>query len=172
MRRHTIQAAVMAALYSTTTLADNAADSDGAGLQEVIVTASHREVSAQDLPISISAVTGAQLASQGIQDMAALAHSMAGVSYTDKGPFGGVNGANLIIRGLNSETTSGLPAAASPVVPRAARGRSRRRQFLRRVSFEQTKTVTLFFVISRRVCWTGLTRTSLTFELLLIFTNL
>ena len=120
MRRQTIQAAVMAALYSTTTLADNAADSDSEGLQEVIVTASHREVSAQDLPISISAVTGAQLASQGIQDMAALAHSMAGVSYTDKGPFGGVNGANLIIRGLNSETTSGLPAAASPVVPPVA----------------------------------------------------
>jgi iron complex outermembrane receptor protein len=120
VRRQTIQAAVMAALYSTTTLADNAADSDSEGLQEVIVTASHREVSAQDLPISISAVTGAQLASQGIQDMAALAHSMAGVSYTDKGPFGGVNGANLIIRGLNSETTSGLPAAASPVVPPVA----------------------------------------------------
>ena len=110
----------MAALYSTTTLADNAADSDGAGLQEVIVTASHREVSAQDLPISITAVTGAELSKQGIEDMAALAHSMAGVSYTDKGPFGGVNGANLIIRGLNSETTSGLPAAASPVVPPVA----------------------------------------------------
>jgi hypothetical protein len=25
---------------------------------------------------------------------------MAGVNYTDKGKFGGVNGANLIIRGL------------------------------------------------------------------------
>src|SRR2546430_908013 len=98
VRRHTIQAAVMAALYSTTTLADNAADSDGQGLQEVIVTASHREVSAQDLPISISAVTGAQLASQGIQDMAALAHSMAGVSYTDKGPFGGGHGGNPTTR--------------------------------------------------------------------------
>jgi outer membrane receptor protein involved in Fe transport len=110
----------MAALYSTTTLADNAADSDNEGLQEVIVTASHREVSAQDLPISITAVTGAELSKQGIEDMAALAHSMAGVSYTDKGPFGGVNGANLIIRGLNSETTSGLPAAASPVVPPVA----------------------------------------------------
>src|ERR1700742_5130054 len=120
VRRHAIQAAVMAALYSTTTLADNAADSDNEGLQEVIVTASHREVSAQDLPISITAVTGAELSKQGIEDMAALAHSVAGVSYTDKGPFSGVNGANLIIRGLNSETTSGLPAAASPAVPPVA----------------------------------------------------
>jgi outer membrane receptor protein involved in Fe transport len=110
----------MAALYSTASLADSPADSDDGGLQEVIVTASHREVSAQELPISITAVTGAELSKLGIEDMAGLAHSMAGVNYTDKGPFSGVNGANLIIRGLNSETTSGLPAAASPVVPPVA----------------------------------------------------
>ena len=110
----------MAALYSTASLADDASESDSEGLQEVIVTASHREVSAQNLPISITAVTGADLSKLGIEDMADLAHSMAGVHYTDKGPFSGVNGANLIIRGLNSETTSGLPAAASPVVPPVA----------------------------------------------------
>src|SRR3984893_9640031 len=110
----------MAALYSTASLADNASESDSEGLQEVIVTASHREVSAQNLPISITAVTGAALETQGIEDIAGLAHSMAGVNYTDKGPFGGVGGANLIIRGLNSETTSGLPAAASPVLPPVA----------------------------------------------------
>lgn len=110
----------MAALYSTTSLADNAPEGDGEGLQEVIVTASRREVSAQALPISITAVTGDELSKQGIEDMAGLAHSLAGVNYTDKGPFSGVNGANLIIRGLNSETTSGLPAGASPVVPPVA----------------------------------------------------
>jgi iron complex outermembrane recepter protein len=121
VKQNAIRAAVMAALYSTASLADNPADSDdGGGLQEVIVTASHREVSAQELPISITAVTGADLSKLGIEDMAGLAHSMAGVNYTDKGPFSGVNGANLIIRGLNSETTSGLPAAASPVVPPVA----------------------------------------------------
>ena len=85
----------MAALYSTASLADNASESDSEGLQEVIVTASHREVSAQNLPISITAVTGADLSKLGIQDMADLARSMAGVHYTDKGPFSGVNGANL-----------------------------------------------------------------------------
>ena len=84
------------------------------------MTASHREVSAQELPISITAVTGTELSKLGIEDMAGLAHSMAGVNYTDKGPFSGVNGANLIIRGLNSETTAGLPAEASPVVPPVA----------------------------------------------------
>jgi outer membrane receptor protein involved in Fe transport len=121
VKQQAIRAAVIAALYSTVSLADNnAAESDNEGLQEVIVTASHREVSAQDLAISITAVTGAELSAQGIQDIASLAHSVAGVNYTDKGPFSGVNGANLIIRGLNSETTSGLPGSASPVVPPVA----------------------------------------------------
>ena len=56
----------------------------------------------------------------GIEDIAGLAHSMAGVNYTDKGPFSGNAGANLIIRGLNSETTSAFPGQTSPVVPPVA----------------------------------------------------
>ena len=58
----------------------------------MIVTATRRAVSAQDLPISITAVSGAELEQAGIDDVAGLAHSMAGVNFTDKGPFSGVNG--------------------------------------------------------------------------------
>ncbi|MDP9012255.1 MAG: TonB-dependent receptor plug domain-containing protein, partial [Pseudomonadota bacterium] len=112
-------AAVLAVLYGAPSSADQA-NLDEATLQEVVVTATRRAVSAQDLPIAITAVSGSRLDQAGIVDIAGLAHSMAGVNYTDKGPFGGVGGANLIIRGLNSETTSGLPAAASPVVPPVA----------------------------------------------------
>ncbi len=116
-----ITAAVLTALYGTPCRADTDAESDGGGgLQQVVVTASRREASIEDLPISITAITGADLEKEGIEDVASLAKSVAGISYTDKGPFSGVNGANLIIRGLNSETTSGLPAAASPVVPPVA----------------------------------------------------
>jgi outer membrane receptor protein involved in Fe transport len=114
-----LTAAVLAALYGAPAHADSSAVDEGS-LQEVVVTATRRAISAQDLPISISAVSGANLDAAGIEDIAGLAHSMAGVSYTDKGPFGGVAGANLIIRGLNSETTSGLPASASPAVPPVA----------------------------------------------------
>jgi iron complex outermembrane recepter protein len=124
----TVTAAVLAAIYASRVLADTSAATDAATsadatdgpLQEVTVTATRHARSAQDLPMSITAVSGAALEAQGIQDIAGLAQSMAGVSYTDKGPFGGVAGANLIIRGLNSETTSGLPASASPVVPPVA----------------------------------------------------
>jgi iron complex outermembrane recepter protein len=112
----TLTAAVLAAIYGGNAIADDTGES----LQEIVVTASRRAVEAQDLPISITAVTGAQLEQSGIEDISSLAHSMAGVNYTDKGPFGGVNGSTLIIRGLNSEGTGGQLALASPVIPPVA----------------------------------------------------
>jgi outer membrane receptor protein involved in Fe transport len=110
-----VTAAVFTALYGTRGVAAPAPTEDS-GLQEIVVTASHRAVSAQDLPISITAVSGSALEQAGIEDVAELAHTMAGVDYTDKGPFSGVAGANLIIRGLNSDSTGWLPAAATPIV--------------------------------------------------------
>jgi iron complex outermembrane recepter protein len=114
-----VSAAVLSALYALPVRADDSAQETMA-LDEVIVTATRRAVSAQDLPISITAVTGATLEQSGVEDTAELAHSMAGVNVTDKGPFSGVNGSGLIIRGLNSEQTSGQLGLATPVVPPVA----------------------------------------------------
>jgi iron complex outermembrane receptor protein len=108
--------ATATATASSTAAAEDSADN----LQEVTVTATRREASAQDLPMSITAVSGSQLESAGIADVAALAHSMAGVNFTDKGPFGDVNGSSLIIRGLNSEATAGQLALATSIVPPVA----------------------------------------------------
>ena len=116
-----VTAAVLTALYGAPSFGDESNAPAATGmLEEVIVTATRRAVSAQDLPISITAVTGNTLEQAGIQDVAALAHSMAGVNVTDKGPFSGVNGSGLIIRGLNSEQTSGQLGLATPVVPPVA----------------------------------------------------
>jgi len=114
-----VSAAVLSALYALPAHADDSAQ-DTMALDEVIVTATRRAVSAQDLPISITAVTGSTLEQSGVEDVAELAHSMAGVNVTDKGPFSGVNGSGLIIRGLNSEQTSGQLGLATPVVPPVA----------------------------------------------------
>jgi iron complex outermembrane receptor protein len=113
-----VTAAVLTAIYGPHAVADTATDETS--LQEVVVTATHREISAQDLPISITAVTGSELEQAGIEDVAGLARSMAGVDFTDKGPFSGIAGANLIIRGLNSDATDWLPGAATPIVPAVA----------------------------------------------------
>ena len=114
-------AAVLTALYGPHSFADTAINppASGGALDEVVVTATRRAVLAEDLPISITAVSGATLDQAGIVDVAELAHSMAGVNVTDKGPFS-VNGSNLIIRGLNSEQTAGQLALATPVVPPVA----------------------------------------------------
>jgi len=119
-----VAAAVLAILCAGRAAADEdndaSASSENVALTEVTVTATRRAASAQDLPISITAVTGAQLQDAGIEDVAALARSMAGIDFTDKGPFSGASGANLIIRGLNSDATAWLPGGASPVVPPVA----------------------------------------------------
>jgi outer membrane receptor protein involved in Fe transport len=116
-----LTAAVLTALYGAPSGAVTApAQSEDSALQEVVVTASRRAVSAQDLPISITAVSGQALEQAGIQDMAGLAHSMAGVNYTDRGPFGGVNGSTLIMRGLNSESLAFQEGLATSVVPPVA----------------------------------------------------
>ena len=117
LKATSVTAAVLTALYGAPAHAD--ADSD-VGINEVTVTATRRVTTAQDIPLSITAVSGAALEKEGIQDIAGLAHSMAGVNFTDKGPFGGVNGSTLIIRGLNSEATAGQLALASPVIPPVA----------------------------------------------------
>ncbi len=109
-----IAAAVYAALHGGFASAD-----DNNTLQEIIVTATRRATSAQDLPISISAVSGAALDAAGINDMSGLARSMAGVNFTDKGPFT-LNGASLIIRGLNSDPTAYIFGLGSLVVPPVA----------------------------------------------------
>jgi iron complex outermembrane recepter protein len=110
-----LTAAVLAALYGTSAVADDDV------LKEIVVTATRRAVLAQDLPISITAISGETLDQAGIEDISSLARSVAGLNFTDKGPFGGVNGSTLIIRGLNSEATTGSQLAlASPVVPPVA----------------------------------------------------
>ena len=71
---------VCAALYGA---AATAADTDT--LKDVIVTATRRSESAQDIPQSITANTGAAIEAAGIMDKVDLAHSLAGINVTDKG---------------------------------------------------------------------------------------
>ena len=79
-----LTAAVLTALYGApvyaATAAADAVDTDSSSLEEVVVTASRRAVSAQDLPISITAVSGDALDKAHIEDIAGLANSMAGIN--------------------------------------------------------------------------------------------
>jgi outer membrane receptor for ferrienterochelin and colicin len=64
-----------------------AADTDNTGqLDEVVVTAQKRTSTVQDTPISMVAVTGADLQARGITSFANLAQATPGVSLKSEGP--------------------------------------------------------------------------------------
>jgi iron complex outermembrane receptor protein len=83
----TIAALVAFAGFTIATAAevDTATDSTG-GLQEVTVTAEKYTSTVQETPISISAVTGAELQQDGITSVEELAHDLPGLSMRSAGP--------------------------------------------------------------------------------------
>jgi outer membrane receptor protein involved in Fe transport len=61
-------------------------ESASAALEEIVVTASKRASTVQDTPISISAVTGSDLQTRGVDSLATLAQGTPGVSLKSEGP--------------------------------------------------------------------------------------
>ncbi len=63
-----------------------AATAEGPALEEIVVTAEKRASTVQDTPISITAVSGADLAARGITDFSTLAAETPGISMRNNGP--------------------------------------------------------------------------------------
>ena len=55
-------------------------------LQEIVVTAEKRESTVQKTPISITAISGADLQAQGLSDFTAVAQQVPGISFKTSGP--------------------------------------------------------------------------------------
>jgi iron complex outermembrane receptor protein len=60
--------------------------SDAGQLEEIVVTAEKREMTAEKTPISLTAVSGADIVNRGITDLASLMQSVPGVSIRTSGP--------------------------------------------------------------------------------------
>ena len=69
-----------------------------AGLEEVVVTAEKRESTVQKTPISITALSGADLQAQGVTNLLTVAQQVPGVSFKTSGP----GQTEFQIRGLTS----------------------------------------------------------------------
>lgn len=67
---------------------------------EIIVTASRRSESIQDIPVNIAAIGGAQIEQQGFDDLSELAAFVPGINISDQG---GRDGNRIVVRGLNAE---------------------------------------------------------------------
>jgi outer membrane receptor protein involved in Fe transport len=70
------------------------------GFEEIIVTATRREGSIQDVPINIAAVDGARITEQGFTNISDLLSYVPGINALDQG---GRNGNETIVRGLNAD---------------------------------------------------------------------
>src|SRR6185369_4122692 len=71
---------------------------DADAIQEIIVTATKRESSLQDVPFSIAAVTEGQIRNSGSTDIAELARNIPGLTITDLGP----GQSQVSIRGISA----------------------------------------------------------------------
>lgn len=70
-------------------------------LEELVVTATRRSASVQDIPYNISAVSGSSIEDAGITDLNALVAIIPGLVSADLGGDAGVNN-SLIMRGINA----------------------------------------------------------------------
>ena len=86
-------------------------------IEEVVVTATSRETSIFEVPYNISAVSGSDIDSKGIQDTAELLRSFAGISTIDRGSRNAGTVNNIRIRGLNvdSNALQDYPVSAAAV---------------------------------------------------------
>ncbi|WP_339668163.1 TonB-dependent receptor [Dasania marina] len=81
-----------------------------AKLEEVLVTAQHRAENVQDVPIAISAISGAELAKADIFDASSIAARVPGLSYAEFSPGQG----NPSMRGItSSDDGAGLDNSVS-----------------------------------------------------------
>ncbi len=112
----TLAAAIAAALGCAPQV--RAAD-PGDTLEEIIVTASRREQNVLDVPYNISAVSGAELRTAGVTNLADIARLLPGISIPDLGPRADSSNSNIVIRGLNANDPGGtayLPWESVPLV--------------------------------------------------------
>jgi iron complex outermembrane receptor protein len=93
------------------------ADETGPTIDEVVVSATRRDTSIQDIPYSISAISATTLQDNHVQSLSDLTKMIAGVSFVDSGP---ASRSNIVLRGINANATnqqgnSGPLSTVSPV---------------------------------------------------------
>ena len=107
-----LAAALTLALYGTSTLAQDLV------LEEVIVTAKKRAQSLQDVPISITAITGKKIANAGITGLEELTQYTPNVNINN-----GAGSPNLYIRGVGSGTNAGFEQSVGMYIDGVYAGR-------------------------------------------------
>ena len=104
MKRHALTTAITTAIIASTQVSLALAqdqDSDDLVLEEVIVTATARAESTQNIPYNISAISGKAIEAQNIVDSYELMRNIAGISVVDRGFRNQGTMNSIVIRGVN-----------------------------------------------------------------------
>lgn len=113
-RNALLGATILMGAGTTTAFAQDAAPSaepqadQGGNAGEIVVTATRRATSLQDVPINISAVGAEQLSRQRIDDIRDIADFTPGLTISDTGP--GATG-TIVLRGLNASDSNSSGAS-------------------------------------------------------------
>ena len=106
-RRLLLTAAGLSAIaFSSAAQAQVAAPDDGT-VEEIVVTAQKREQQAVDVPIALTAYSGARLEKLGVEDFADLALFTPGFEVQDQSP----NNPGFVMRGITSDSTDSFSEA-------------------------------------------------------------
>jgi iron complex outermembrane receptor protein len=98
-----IGAAIGAILASTA----SAQDRSSSGLEEVVVTATRREMAVLEIPFNISVATGEDLQRLAVRDLTGIAAHIPGLVTTEQGVRGNGTNSSFIIRGVNASSIGG-----------------------------------------------------------------
>ncbi len=103
-----IHAALISSLCIPAAMAQDQARQSGGEfmMEEVIVTATRRSMSLQDVPFNISAISGDFINQAGILDATELMRDVPGVTIADGGGRASETNANIMIRGINIDPNS------------------------------------------------------------------
>ncbi len=101
-----IHAALISSLCAPLALAQDQAGEGEFMMEEIIVTATRRSMSLQDVPFNISAISGDYIDRAGILDATELMRDIPGVTVADGGGRASETNANIMIRGINIDPNS------------------------------------------------------------------
>lgn len=109
INRKALTTAITAAIIASTQVnlamaqdqADEATNGEETALEEIIVTATARAQSTQDIPYNISAVMGSAIEAQNIVSSYELLRNIAGISVVDRGYRNQGTMNSIVIRGVN-----------------------------------------------------------------------
>lgn len=91
-RMHLLGAAACGITAASPVFAADKADTNGGTLEEIVVTGTKRDVASQDVPISVSAISAADLANSHINDVRALGNLAPGLVLSNPAGFNAAGG--------------------------------------------------------------------------------